>query len=83
MYLSLITCIFIPFGMAQGGDAGLLVLLRGAIAYLAKMGLLATALAAFEVVIAKMRVFRVGEFLGAALMLGFLAALLLFVSRSM
>jgi hypothetical protein len=28
-----------------------------------------------------MRVFRVPDFLGAALMLGFLAALLLFVSR--
>ena len=38
-------------------------------------------LAVFETVIAKMRVFRVSEFLGAALMLGLLAALLLFVSR--
>ena len=32
---------------------------------------------------AKMRVFRVPEFLGAALMLGLLATLLLFVSRSL
>jgi len=39
-------------------------------------------LAAFEVSIAKMRVFRVPEFLGAALMLGLLATLLLFISRS-
>ena len=38
-------------------------------------------LAVFETVIAKMRVFRVSEFLGAALMLALLAALLLFVSR--
>jgi len=38
-------------------------------------------LAVFETVVAKMRVFRVSDFLGAALMLGFLAALLLFVSR--
>ena len=38
-------------------------------------------LALFETVIAKMRVFRVSEFLGAALMLGLLGALLLFVSR--
>jgi hypothetical protein len=37
----------------------------------------------FEVTVAKLRVFRVGEFLGGALMLGFLATLLLFVSRSM
>ena len=39
-------------------------------------------LAVFETVTAKMRVFRVSDFLGVALMLGLLAALLLFVSRS-
>ena len=38
-------------------------------------------LAVFETAIAKMRVFRVSDFLGAALMLGLLATLLLFVSR--
>jgi formate hydrogenlyase subunit 4 len=40
-------------------------------------------LAVFETVIAKMRVFRVPEFLGAALMLGLLGTLLLFLSRSL
>ena len=40
-------------------------------------------LALFETATAKMRVFRVPEFLGAALMLGLLGTLLLFVSRSM
>jgi hypothetical protein len=40
-------------------------------------------LAIFEVAIAKMRVFRVPEFLGAALMLGLLAALLMFMTRSL
>jgi len=40
-------------------------------------------LAVFEVSIAKMRVFRVPQFLGAALMLGLLATLLRFVSGSM
>ena len=45
--------------------------------------LAATLLALFETSIAKMRVFRVPEFLGAALMLGLLATLLLFVSRSL
>ena len=40
-------------------------------------------LALLETSIAKMRVFRVPEFLGAALMLGLLATLLLFVSRSL
>ena len=40
-------------------------------------------LAVFETAIAKMRVFRVPAFLGAALMLGLLGTLLLFVSRSL
>ena len=40
-------------------------------------------LAVFETAIAKMRVFRVPDFLGAALMLGLLGTLLLFVSRSL
>jgi formate hydrogenlyase subunit 4 len=39
-------------------------------------------LAVFETMTAKMRVFRVSDFLGAALMLGLLATLLLFVSRT-
>ena len=41
------------------------------------------ALGVFETSIAKMRVFRVPNFLGAALMLGLLGVLLLFVSRGM
>ena len=40
-------------------------------------------LGVFEIMIAKMRVFRVPNFLGAALMLGLLAALLRLVSRSL
>ena len=40
-------------------------------------------LAVFETAIAKMRVFRVPNFLGAALMLGLLGVLLLFVSQGM
>ena len=40
-------------------------------------------LALFETATAKMRVFRVPAFLGAALMLGLLGTLLLFVSRSL
>jgi formate hydrogenlyase subunit 4 len=83
MYLSLIACIFFPFGMAHAADAGLAALLRGGAVYLVKLAVLASALAVLEVTIAKMRVFRVGEFLGGALMLGFLGTLLLFVSRAM
>ena len=83
MYLSLIACIFVPFGMARGSDAGIIAIVQGGVVYLVKLTLLAAALTVFEVTIAKMLVFRVGEFLGGALMLGFLGTLLLFVSRSM
>ena len=47
-----------------------------------KLGVGGFMLALFETSIAKMRVFRVPEFLGAALMLGLLATLLRFVSGS-
>jgi formate hydrogenlyase subunit 4 len=52
-------------------------------AYVVKLALGGALLALLETSIAKMRVFRVPEFLGAALMLGLLGALLLFVSRSL
>ena len=55
----------------------------GIAAYLGKLAVGGVLLAVFETSIAKMRVFRVPEFLGAALMLGLLATLLLFVSRSL
>jgi len=53
------------------------------LAYLVKLAAGGFLLALFETSIAKMRVFRVPEFLGAALMLGLLATLLLFASRSL
>ena len=56
-------------------------LLIGVAAYVGKVALLGAMLAVFETAIAKMRVFRVPEFLGAALMLALLATLLRFVSR--
>jgi formate hydrogenlyase subunit 4 len=51
------------------------------VVYVLKLAAAGFLLAVFETAIAKMRVFRVSDFLGAALMLGFLATLLLFVSR--
>ncbi len=57
--------------------------LRSALAaYVGKLAVGGFLLALFETSIAKMRVFRVPEFLGAALMLGLLATLLRFVSGS-
>ena len=81
LYISMIGCVFAPWGLAQpDGTArqGLIALA----AYLAKLVLGGVLLGVFEVSIAKMRVFRVPEFLGAALMLGLLAVLLRFVSGS-
>jgi len=54
----------------------------GAGAYLVKLAAAGFFLALFETATAKMRVFRVPQFLGAALMLGLLGTLLLFVSKS-
>jgi formate hydrogenlyase subunit 4 len=82
LYLSLIACLFAPWQMAVP-PAPALALAIGAAAYVGKLALGGFLLALFETAIAKMRVFRVPEFLGAALMLGLLATLLRFVSRSL
>jgi formate hydrogenlyase subunit 4 len=82
LYASLIACLFMPWGLAQAG-AGPLAYALGALSYLVKLAAAGFLLALFETAVAKMRVFRVPEFLGAALMLGFLGTLLLFVSRSL
>jgi len=82
LYISLIACVFAPWGLAAPGAAPLAHAI-GVVAYLAKLGVGGVLLALFETTIAKMRVFRVPEFLGAALMLGLLGTLLLFVSRSL
>ncbi len=82
LYVSLIACLFAPWGLASH-SAQPSALALGVVAYLTKLVACGFLLALFETSIAKMRVFRVPEFLGAALMLGLLATLLLFVSRSL
>lgn len=79
--ISIIACIFTPWGLAPGG-AGIAAYAVGAACYVAKLAAGGFLLVLFETSIAKMRVFRVPEFLGVALMLGLLGTLLLFVSRS-
>jgi formate hydrogenlyase subunit 4 len=79
LWLALLAAIFFPFGTAPAGFAPLGWVV-GLLAWAAKMAVLCLALAAFESAIAKMRVFRVPEFLGTALLLALLAALLLFLS---
>ena len=81
LYVSLIACLFTPWGIGTvTADPAKVVL--GVASYIAKLAAGGFLLAVFETAIAKMRVFRVPEFLGAALMLALLATLLRFVSRS-
>jgi formate hydrogenlyase subunit 4 len=81
LYISLIACLFAPWGISSA-TAEPIPLIVGVAAYVGKLAVGGVLLAVFETVIAKMRVFRVPGFLGAALMLALLAALLRFVSRS-
>jgi formate hydrogenlyase subunit 4 len=82
LYTSLIGCIFAPWTLAEpnGTPASHVA---GFGLYLAKLAVLGFLLAVFETAIAKMRVFRLPDFVGGALMLGLLGTLLLFVSRSL
>lgn len=82
LYMALIGCIFLPWGIAPA-SASLGGFAAGLALFLLKLVAGATLLALFETSIAKMRVFRVPDFLGVALMLGLLGTLLLFVSRSL
>jgi formate hydrogenlyase subunit 4 len=82
LYVSLIGCIFAPWGFAGIGSTGVGYLV-GLAAYAAKLAAAGFLLALFETSIAKMRVFRLPDFVGGALMLGLLGTLLLFVSRGL
>jgi formate hydrogenlyase subunit 4 len=82
LYLSLIGCIFAPWTLAEP-DGSTVSYFAGFGLYLAKLAVLGFLLAVFETAIAKMRVFRLPDFVGGALMLGLLGTLLLFVSRSL
>jgi formate hydrogenlyase subunit 4 len=81
VYVSLLACLFAPWGIAAAG-ANFAALAVGVAAFVGKLAVGGFLLALFETSIAKMRVFRVPEFLGVALMLGLLATLLRFVSAS-
>lgn len=80
LYISLIVCLFLPYGMATAQSGPLAWMIGGAI-YLGKIAGAAILLGIWEVSIAKMRVFRVSEFLGGAFVFAFLAILLAFVTR--
>jgi formate hydrogenlyase subunit 4 len=80
LYFSLIACMFLPWGIASA-NGDLAAFSIGLVSYVTKLAMGGFLLAVFETATAKMRVFRVSDFLGAALMLGLLATLLLFVSQ--
>ena len=82
LYMSLIASLFAPWGLS-GAGAGAGSVIIGVASYLGKLAVGGFLLALFETAIPKMRVFRVPDFLGAALMLGLLGTLLLFVSGSL
>jgi formate hydrogenlyase subunit 4 len=65
--------LFLPFGVAAGGDSLGIVLALPVLA--AKLALGGAALALIEMVSAKMRIFRAPEFLGTAFLLAVLAML--------
>jgi len=82
LYVSLLCSVFAPWGVVHAG-AGPVAYAIGVTVYVVKLAVAGILLAVFEVSIAKMRVFRVPEFLGAALMLALLATLLMFMTRSL
>ena len=67
LYVSLIACVFLPWKIAVFG-AGPLAYAVGAASYIVKLAIAGFLLALFETATAKMRVFRIPQFLGAALM---------------
>jgi formate hydrogenlyase subunit 4 len=81
LYLSIIACVFVPWGLTNTSMLPQTYAID-VLTYVGKLAVGGFLLALFETSIAKMRVFRVPEFLGAALMLGLLAMLLRFVSGS-
>jgi formate hydrogenlyase subunit 4 len=82
LYVSLIASVFAPWKLTTA-TSDLSAYALGLAAYALKLAACGAALALLETATAKMRVFRVPQFLGAALMLGLLGMLLLFVSRSL
>jgi formate hydrogenlyase subunit 4 len=77
--LALMAALFLPWGMAEGGDYALPALLLGLVAFAIKVGLLGLLLAAIETSFAKLRIFRAPDLIGLASVLGVLAVLATYV----
>jgi formate hydrogenlyase subunit 4 len=77
VYTAIGIALFAPWGVAQAGDWDMLPL--SAVALLTKLGAAGMGLALLETVSAKMRIFRVPEFLGMAFLLAVLGMLIHFL----
>jgi formate hydrogenlyase subunit 4 len=77
VYLAIGIALFLPWGIAQAGDWGMMP--AAILWFAAKLALLGAGLALLETVSAKMRIFRVPEFLGMAFMLAVLGMLIHFL----
>lgn len=75
VWFCLLGTLFLPFGMARADSP--LSWPPGLLCWGIKLAALAAALALLETLAARLRLFRVPEFLGAALLLGMLATILL------
>jgi formate hydrogenlyase subunit 4 len=82
LMMSAIICIFFPIGIVRDAD-GPTGYVIGLASYGLKLAAAGALLGVLETAIAKLRMFRVPSLLGAALMLGLLGTLLLFISRSL
>ena len=71
VFLGLLVTLFAPWGIATSPSA--LAIAVGMAAFAAKVGLLGVALAAGEVFMAKLRLFRVPELLAGSFLLALLA----------
>ncbi len=78
LWMTLVGTIFCPFGMGNAADPATWP--AGLALWLAKLAVASAVLPLFEVSTAKMRIFRVAEFLGVALLLGLLSGVFLFVA---
>jgi formate hydrogenlyase subunit 4 len=77
LYVSLGTAVFAPWGIAANDDAGGVVAAFGALA--AKLAAAGVGLVLIETGLAKMRIFRVTEFLGSAFLFATLGMLSFFI----
>jgi len=70
--LGLLASLFAPWGIAAAGD-GLAGLLIGLLAFVVKVGVLGAGLGVAEVIVAKLRLFRIPELLAGSFVLALLA----------